>query len=235
MPMATTENPTNATLSGLAALELLSPMKETLRQKALAMLLVNGQEVTVRVLFDSRSQRSYIRKSITEFNGLQGPSEVLSVATLGGETSESERFQRVRFTLSPIQTQPPEAVELEAFIIPKICNPLGSTLAGSYPHSSVQVDTLIGADHYYSFVTGICKRGETPESLVAVESRLGWILAGTVDSYSKHAPSMQTTVENSEVTACLRRFWELESIGIAEAVNPTMLQEEEYAVTNSNN
>ena len=206
-------------------------MKETLLQTALAKLSVNGQDVTVRVLLDSGSQRSYIRKNIAESIGLQG------------ETSESKRFQRVRFTLSPIQGHPKEALTLR-----KICNPLGPvklclmdnphlqglTLADSYPRNSVQVDVLISADHYYSFVTGICKRGENPESLVAVESYFGWIITGPVDSYSKHTSAMLTMVENNEVTASLRRFWELESIGIVEAVNPTMSQEEELAVNDFN-
>ncbi|XP_067047748.1 uncharacterized protein [Acropora muricata] len=243
-----TENPTNTTLTGLAASKSSTTMKETLLQTALAKLSVNGQEVTVRVLLDSGSQRSYSRKNIAESIGLQGPSEVLSVATLGGETSESKRFQRVRFTLSPIQGHPKEGVEMEALTLSKICNPLGpvklslmdnphlqgSTLADSYPRNSGQVDVLIGADHYYSFVTGTCKRGENPESLVAVESFFGWIIAGPVDSYSKHTSAMLTMVENNEVTASLRRFCELESIGIVEAVNPTMSQEEELAVNDFN-
>ena len=241
-----TESPTNTTLTGLAASKSSTTMKETLHQTALAKLSVNGQEVTVRVLLDSGSQRSYIRKNIAESIGLQGPSEVLSVATLGGETSESKRFQRVRFTLSPIQGHPKEAVEMEALTLPKICNPLGPvklslidnphlqglTLADSYPRNSVQVDVLIGADDYYSFVTGTCKRGENPESLVAVESYFGWIITGPVDSYSKHTSAMLTMVENNEVTASLRRFWELESI--VEALNPTMSQEEELAVNDFN-
>jgi len=37
-------------------------------------------------------------------------------------------------------------------------------------------------------------------------------------------------VENIEVTANLRRFWDLESIGITETVNSTISQEEELAV-----
>ena len=215
-------------------------MTETLLQTALAKLSVNGQEVTVRVLLDSGSQRFYICKNIAESIGLQGPSEVLSVATLGGQTSESKRFQRVRFTLSPIQGHPTEAVEMEALTLPKICNPLdnphlqGLTLADSYPRNSVQVDVLIGADHYYSFLTGVCKRGENPESLVAVESHFGWILTGPVDSYSKQTSAMLTMVENNEVTASLRRFWELESIGITETVYPAMSQEEELAVNDFN-
>ncbi|XP_044174254.1 uncharacterized protein LOC122957873 [Acropora millepora] len=137
---------------------------------------------------------------------------------------------------------------MEALTLPKICNPIrpvklslmdnphlqGLTLADSYPRNSVQVDVIIGADHYYSFVTGTCKRGENPESLVAVESYFGWIITGPVDSYSKHTSAMLTMVENNEVTASLRRFWELESIGIVEAVNPTMSQEEQLAVNDFN-
>ena len=109
----------------MAASKPSSTTRETLLQKALAKLSVNGKKVTVRVLLDSGSQRSYIRKNIAEFISLQGPSEVLSVATLGGETSESRRFQKVRFTLSPIQGHPVGAVEMEALTIPKVCNPLG--------------------------------------------------------------------------------------------------------------
>ena len=41
---------------------------------------------------------------------------------------------------------------------------------------------------------------------------------------------MLTMVENNEVTASLRRFWELQSIGITETANPTMSQKEELAV-----
>ncbi|KAL9982837.1 hypothetical protein ACROYT_G004946 [Oculina patagonica] len=223
-------------------------MKETLLQIALAKLSVNGQEVTVRVLLDSGSQRSYIRKNIAESIGLQGPSEIFSVATLGGDTSETKRLQIVPFTLSPIQGHPTGTVKMEVLTIPKICNPLGPvklnlkdnphlqglTFADSYPRNSVQVDVLIGADHYYSFVTGDCKRGETPESLVAVESHLGWILTGPLESYSEHTSSMLTIVENKEVTTSLKRFWELEAIGITETVNTTMSQEEEYAVADLN-
>ena len=82
-------------------------------------------------------------------------------------------------------------------------------------------------------LTGICKRVENPDSLVAVESYFGWILTGPVDSYSKHRLVMLTMVENNEV-ASLSRFWELESIGITETANPTMSQEEELAVNDFN-
>ena len=248
VPSTSPQHVTNSTLSGLASTQPTSHVKETLLQTAVARLSVNGQEMTVRILLDSGSQRSYLRKNIAESLGLQGPTELLSVTTLGGETTETKRLQRVRFALLQIKGEPTEAVEMEALTIPKICNPLGPvrlilqnnphlqglTLADSYPRNSVQVDVLIGADFYYSFVTGIHKRGPTADSLIAVKSHLGWILTGPIDCYSKYSTSMLTVIENNEVTASLKRFWELESIGITEAENPTMSQEEEYAVAEFN-
>ena len=204
-------------------------MRETLLETALARLIVKGQEMTVRVLLDSGSQLSYIRKNIAEPLDLQGPSWLLSVTTLGEETSETKRFQRVKFTLSPIKGD--SKVEIEALSISKICNPLGPEI---FPRGSVQVDVLIGADHYYSFVTGVCKRGSSSETLVAVESCFGWIVTGQVNRQSKHTLSMLKVVENGGVNETLKRFWELESIGIAEIENPVMSQEEERAVADFN-
>lgn len=45
---------------------------------------------------------------------------------------------------------------------------------------------------------------------------------------------MLTVVENGGVNETLKRFWELESIGIAEIEDPVMSQEEECAVADFN-
>lgn len=92
------------------------------------------------------------------------------------------------------------------------------------------MDALIGADYYYSFVTGLCKKGSSSDSLVAVESHLGWILVGQVNHYSRHTASVLTVLENSGITKTLKRFWELETIGIADTENTAMSLEEELAV-----
>ena len=64
-----------------------------------------------------------MHKNIAESLGLQGPSALLSVTMLGGTTSETKRLQRVQFALSPMKGD--YKVEMEAFAIPKIYNPLG--------------------------------------------------------------------------------------------------------------
>ena len=83
----------------------------------------------------------------------------------------------------------------------------GLTLADSYPRDAVQVDVLIGADFYYSFVTGLYKKGSSSESLIAVKSHLGWILTGQVNRYSRYTTSMLTVVANCGLTKSLKRFW----------------------------
>ena len=90
--VATPQQPSNISLSGLASAKPALPLKETLRQTALGRLTVNGQEITVCVLLDSGSQLSYVHKNIAESLGLQGPSELLSVTMLGGTTSETREL-----------------------------------------------------------------------------------------------------------------------------------------------
>ena len=45
---------------------------------------------------------------------------------------------------------------------------------------------------------------------------------------------MLTVIKKNEITTSLRRFWELESVGITEGETPTMSQEEEYVVAEFN-
>ncbi|KAK3704222.1 hypothetical protein QZH41_007842 [Actinostola sp. cb2023] len=180
---------------------------------------------------------------------MKGPTESLSVTTLGGKTTEVKRLQRVQFSLSAVKEHSPtKAVTMEALAIPKICNQLGPVklnlhenphlknlnFADSYPRESVEVDVLIGADFYYSFATGNCKRGNSPTSPTAVDSNLGWILTGSVENTSKSTTSVLAVVENNEITDSLKRFWELESIGITENKNPVLSKEEQRAIEDFN-
>ena len=76
---------------------------------------------------------------------------------------------------------------------------------------------------YWSFVTGnIVKSGESG-GLVAVETKFGWILSGCVGvggktqsfSFVSSATSeIQISGKNDEPESQVKRFWELESLGI---------------------
>lgn len=131
--------------------------------------------------FDSGTQRSYITKKVAESFALDGPSEVLSVSMLGGETSQTKRMKKVRFSLASVQENVSTPVSMEALTIDKICTPLEPVeirledyphlrnliLADSYPRGPVNVDILIGADFYFSFMSGKCKKGEATHAPTA--------------------------------------------------------------------
>ena len=57
---------------------------KVLLQTAIAILEIGSQELPVRIIFDTGSQRSYIRKEIVESLGLSGPVKVLCISTVGG-------------------------------------------------------------------------------------------------------------------------------------------------------
>ncbi|PFX23105.1 Fibropellin-1 [Stylophora pistillata] len=240
----TTEEKGHATLSEFVA-SYNSKMQQTLLLTGTAMLVSDGfQRAPVRDLFDSGSQRFYINKNVAESFALDGPSEVLSVSVLGGETSQTKRMRKVRFSLASAQENISTPASMEALIIDKICTPLEPVeirledyphlqnliLAGSYPRGPVNVDILIGADFYFSFMSSKCKKGETTHAPTAVESTLGWIVGGPIEGLpSKNTQSMLSNVCIDPVMDSLKQFWKLESIGIVDKRIASMsLEEEEF-------
>ena len=102
------------------------------------MMCGNSQEIPVRVLLDLGSERTFIRKQIAESVGLSGPTEVLSVTTLGGNTTETKKMKRVRFSLQAqnSDSQKTVPIEVEALTINKVCNklrPIDIDIS-KYPH-----------------------------------------------------------------------------------------------------
>ena len=185
-------------ISGFVALDN-AEIEQTLLQTAKALLVGGGdQKVPVGVLLDSGSQRSYITKNVAESLALQGPSEVLSVSMLGGESSQTKRMKIVSFSLTSVQGTDSMPVQMEALTIEKICTPLDPVelnlekyphlrnlvLADVYPRGSVDIDVLIGADVYFLFITDNCIKGKTLNSPTAVESTFGWIVSGPISRVS---------------------------------------------------
>ena len=87
----------------------------------------------------------------------------------------------------------------------------------------MDVDLLIGSDYYWCFVTGDSRRGEG--GIVAVHTRLGWVLSGTtsvpVKKSSSHSHLITYVLHVDASPHCtehldevLQSFWQLESLGI---------------------
>ena len=149
--------------TGLAAISYIA--KLVLLQIALAFVAVEGfQEIPVRKLFDTLSQRSYIRKSIAEASNLEGPAETLSTFTFG-DVIKSKKMAIVKFSIKGTQDTMKD-IKIEALAIQRICAPLksvaidlskyqhlqGIALADNYQWTIKQVDILIGTDNYYRII-----------------------------------------------------------------------------------
>ena len=141
---------------------------------------------------------------------------------------------------------------LPVVVVPHICDPVCvqpiDVAKTSYEHlagleladsgdvgSSLEIDLLIGSDHYWKLVvTGrVVKQdgGPTP-----IETHLGWVLSGPaeglhqetvinfVSTPSSHMLRVYSDSEPDDLDAELKRFWELESLGILKEEHPVQRQ-----------
>ena len=179
---------------------------------------------------------------------------VENVETININTFGSDKYSKKKCDLVSINIQvEDQAIPLRALSYPTICSPFSSRgiqisdypqlrtlkLADSVDSHSKRVQLLIGADHYYDFVTGDVIKGNSGP--VAVSSKLGWLLPDPFSSpsnvetnfnphlildYTKQfsIPDSETnenenaTDENPEIIESLKTFWKQESMGLSELV-----------------
>ena len=94
-------------------------------------------------------------------------------------------------------------------------HPRNLQLADTFPREVSLVDLLVGADQYYKLVQGDVRKGR-PETPTVTKSRLGWLLSGPVSGSKKSekVTAMLTVTRMDSSDVHLKRFWELEAIGI---------------------
>ena len=81
----------------------------------------------------------------------------------------------------------------------------------------LQVDALIGSDHYWQMVTGQVIQGPT-----MINSHLAWVLSSPVCSEANlHNLLLIQSSDTSSLDSVLKSFWELKSLGI-KSVEPSV-------------
>lgn len=211
----------------------------------------HDKRLLTRMLLDGGSQRTFIRKEISERLGLRVlGDETLSIYTFGGNTTvDQQKCRRVELWLRSQYSR--AEIRIEALEVPEICADVmaappdvvvkelvekGMIIADASPEEERcerGISLLIGADNYWDVVTGTIKR---ISGLVAVETIFGWTLQGPTGSKSSSILSssttgvMRVTVSNEgvngELSTQLRSFWELEHIGISHNEQPKKGDEE---------
>ena len=119
-------------------------------------------------------------------------SQRISIKTTG---STKENRQCVDVVRLCVANGHGEGVELSAFVVPIICDPLQRQSIAEATHTyahlrglkladygtgedNVEVDILIGSDQYGSLVSGRVVQGEHDPT--AIETKLGWVLSGPI-------------------------------------------------------
>ena len=241
------QNSNAASVNHTTTTSVKGPYKVLLQTAATyAQGLNDSSPVPVRILLDSGSQRSYVTTALKERLKLAA----LKTETLNLNTFGDDRFTRQRCELVKLSLRGKEDdVEISALCFPKICSPLSTSLDVSrYPHlqgldfadasvvdgSQQNIDILIGSDFYFEILTGEVVRGDSGP--VAVNSKFGWVVSGptlergemsdmsvanlVIEKIGSQNPYPDNENDN-ELSCALRRFWDIESLGIQDDADRT--------------
>ena len=168
-----------------------------------------GGEEKVRIVFDTCSDSSFIKKSKSYLLNMNSQKEWLSISGIGGGQGEVREYNikqgRIVNKHHPRNFQDVQLIEIDKITrnvyreaIPS--NFLqhwylkGLQLAEDYEvENNEDIDILIGLDFYWQFITGRTRRQEGKP--IVSESILGWIVQGIVDRKSRRVNSMFCSTE----------------------------------------
>ena len=238
-----TEGRTNCTIT---AGSQIANRKHVLLQTARTIATnVDGSNTsTVRILFDSGIQRSYITDDLRRKLRLNAiKTETLHLHTFGDNKHQRKSCQVFDLVL---RSRANDETQISVLNFPVICSPLPASVdILDYPHireldladfvegqgsQHDTIDVLICSDYYWNFVTGETARGDSGP--VAINSVFGWMLSGKVELTKRRGARGETTTQNLVISSNedfimndnnqrddqlveeLKGFWELETIGI---------------------
>ncbi|GFX24894.1 DUF1758 domain-containing protein [Trichonephila clavipes] len=159
-------------------------------------------------LFDNGSEKSFIKRNVS-----RSKVEVRLRNILSGEETVIEALEIEEISKATLSLPNPDAwaeMESKGFRLTFSCNESSE---------NCEISLLIGSDFYWSLKHRI-KRLDS--SLVAVETRLGWSLQGRCDERSDCTSVHLVHSEDESISTELRRFWEIESLGILDKGSMTL-------------
>ena len=196
------QNPNDASTEPVS---LLATGERVLMQTAKAIVQnpAKEQPVEARALFDSGSQRSYITENLARRLELSPiDEETLTLGTFG--TKDITKFSsqlvdlevrttqkksiRIRLNTTPCITHDLKRESLPSSIDRAQFNSV--RLADDYfsEESEYSIDLLIGNDYYLKFM--LQERRLVREGLYLINTRLGWMLTGRVESTGSNSPGL---------------------------------------------
>ncbi|UYV63942.1 hypothetical protein LAZ67_2006089 [Cordylochernes scorpioides] len=178
----------------------------------------------VRVLLDSGSQKSYIRRSLAKELDLPKVGEVkLNKFLFGGQTTGEKAHSIFYFQLDNVDKG--KAFKMEALEETIICGNISPVETGprqweldkkgitltKVDNNKTEIDILIGGDYYGQLLTG--KIEQLAGGLTAIQTVLGWTLIGNTSS-ERPETSAQMVITLLTTQQRVASLWELKTIGI---------------------
>ncbi|UYV77314.1 hypothetical protein LAZ67_15000474 [Cordylochernes scorpioides] len=189
----------------------------------------------VRVLLDSGSQKSYIRRSLAKELDLPKVGEVkLNKFLFGGQTTGEKAHSIFYFQLDNVDEG--KAFKMEALEETIICGNISPVETGprqweldkkgitltKVDNNNPEIDILIGGDYYGQLLTG--KIEQLAGGLTAIQTVLGWTLIGNTSS-EKPETSAQMVITLLTTQQRVASLWELETIGIRDPTEVISVKE----------
>lgn len=202
--------------------------------------------VAMKLILDVASGRSYITEKAAKSIGLKPQShDMLTYASFGSDKSTSRRVPTADIK---IKTKNETWIKAQVTIVPVITSPVNkypvsksefpilNTVELAEPIATspeqVELDILIGLDHYFAFV--LKDRIDLTSKLVLMHTQLGWVPAGAIDkgAGSETATSLICPVNKEIETVLLtpnsdnllqseESLWALDAIGIYDCAQTT--------------
>ena len=157
----------------------------------------NESKIKVRLLLDSGSQRTYVSKAlITKLELKSTGKEEIHLSTFGRQSTQAHKSDVHELVLTPTSSN--EICKLKAIVMNHICNPItGQDIIWTIEHheylqnlkladsgsGTLNIDILVGNDHYWDIITGETIRSCSGPT--AVHSKLGWILSGPTGQFEQ--------------------------------------------------
>jgi len=193
----------------------------------------HGDSISCKIVLDSGSQRSYMTRVAAKLvNAEVKHKEKLKIGGFSGHTSKKNVYDVVEVNLS----KGDHNQKIEVIVVEQICKPIYGqekssvlkgfpdavirNLADAMDEDSVEIQILIGMDYYWDIVLGGTVRGS--KDLVAIETKFGYVVSGPngntqcQQSEALFTNALFTDVGNQNLQQDVRRFWDLEAIGIKE-------------------
>lgn len=192
----------------------------------------DGRLITVRMVGDSGSQRSYVTSDIiTKAKCAWIEDEWLQNVLFGGQLTAPKRFTRQEVTIKGLNGS---SLNLQLLVKDQITGGICEVPQGPWidelkgqgivlsdlGDKSTVADILIGNDYWGAIRTG--RMVKLLDGLVAEETVFGWTLGGRVPVGATSMVAMSMTVGSQDI----EKLWSLEALGIRDTVEVKSAGEE---------